>query len=188
MTILPTKIDGLYIIRPKKLSDSRGYFFESHSDAAFKKLGLDYKFIQDNQSYSTYGTIRDLHFQREPYAQAKLVRVISGKILDVAVDLRMGSPSYGKYVSAVLDDETCDMLMIPRGFAHGFSVLSETAIVVYKVDNIYNKETEGGILYSDPEIKINWGIPADKMLLSDKDKQWPALKNIPCICKTCKCK
>jgi len=175
MNFLPTKIDGVYIVQPKVFNDERGYFFESYSDAAFKAKGLDYKFIQDNQSQSGYGTIRGLHFQTGDAAQAKLVRVIKGRIWDVAVDLRPGSPTYGQYVAEELDTVFHRMLLIPRGFAHGFSVLSDTAIVVYKTDNFYNKEAEGGIIYSDPDINIDWGVPANNIILSDKDKSWPAL-------------
>jgi len=183
-----TKIEGLYIIQPKKFQDERGYFFESYNADAFKSAGLDYNFVQDNQSYSGYGTIRGLHLQTGQHAQAKLVRVIKGRVLDIAVDLRDGSPTYGQYISVELDCKGGRMLMIPRGFAHGFSVLSDSAIFAYKVDNPYNKEAEGGIVYSDPDLNIDWGVPADKMLVADKDKQLPTLKDIACLCKTCKCK
>ncbi|MCL1786116.1 MAG: dTDP-4-dehydrorhamnose 3,5-epimerase [Alphaproteobacteria bacterium] len=175
-SLMRTKIEGVYIIQPAKHSDDRGYFMETYNAGALKSLtGVDYNFIQDNQSKSSYGTVRGLHFQREPYAQAKLVRVVSGCVYDVAVDLRPGSPTFGEHVSVELDDERNQMLLIPRGCAHGFSVLSKTAIFSYKVDNIYNKESEGGLIYSDPNLDIDWGVPANKIQLSGKDKQLPTL-------------
>ncbi len=178
MNFIKTKIDGLLIVEPKVFEDSRGYFFEAYNRQVFEKEGLHYDFVQDNQSFSTYGTVRGLHFQKGEAAQAKLVRVISGRVLDVAVDLRPGSPTFGKHEAVELTGENQRMFLIPRGFAHGFSVLSETALFTYKCDNFYNKAAEGGLLYNDPALEIDWQVPADKVVLSEKDKVHPKLAEI----------
>lgn len=171
-----TKLKGCFIIKPQVFPDSRGYFFESFNQQKFEKAtGQSGSFVQDNQSASVYGVVRGLHFQKAAHAQAKLVRVIEGKVLDVAVDIREGSPTYGEWVAVELTAENNFQLYVPRGFAHGFSVLSETAIFAYKCDNIYNKAAEGGIKYNDLALQIDWQIPTDKMLLSDKDMALPYL-------------
>jgi dTDP-4-dehydrorhamnose 3,5-epimerase len=169
-----TDIPGLIIIEPNILQDSRGYFFESYNKRALQKAGLDLDFIQDNQSQSTYGVIRGLHYQLNPYAQAKLVRVLEGSILDVAVDVRKNSPTYGKSFSLELSAENKKQLFIPTGFAHGFSVLTPTATVMYKCDQFYNKESEAGILYNDPSLEIDWMIPQEKQVISEKDQCLPS--------------
>jgi len=174
MTFIETEIKGVYIIEPKVFGDNRGYFMETYNENEFKKNGLDYVFVQDNQSKSKKGVLRGLHFQKT-YPQAKLVRVLEGEVLDVAVDLRKGSPTYGKYVGAVLSDDNKKMFMIPRGFAHGFVVLSETATFAYKCDEFYHPEDEGGIMWNDPDIAVDW-IYAGDPLLSEKDKHHPTLK------------
>lgn len=173
MKFIKTEIPGVFIIEPQVFKDSRGYFFESYSKKDFSGYCLSDNFVQDNQSKSSYGTIRGLHFQKGVYAQAKLVRVIHGTVLDIAVDLRKNSPTFGKHIAVELNGEKNNMLFIPRDFAHGFAVLSETALFSYKCDNYYNKESEGGILYNDPDLNINWGIPKDKIITSDKDALWP---------------
>ena len=173
MNFIKTAIEGVYIIEPRIFTDDRGYFFESYSKAAFEAAGLHYDFVQDNQSKSVYGTVRGLHFQKGEHAQAKLVRVLEGTVLDVAVDLRRASPTYGQYVSVELSAENNRQLMIPRGFAHGFSVLSETAVFAYKCDNPYCRESEGGIRFDDPALAIDWRIDPAKALTSDKDKRHP---------------
>lgn len=178
MKIIETAIRDLYIIEPRVFTDERGYFFESYNKNAFEKAGLDYTFIQDNQSKSCYGTIRGLHFQKGAYAQAKLVRVLDGCVLDVAVDLRKDSPTFGQHVAVELSADNNLQLLIPRGFAHGFSVLSETAIFAYKCDNVYNKESEGALLYCDKALHIDWRIPAKDVILSEKDKVSPVLADI----------
>lgn len=177
MPFLQTKIEGLVIFEPRVFEDDRGYFFESYNKHLFQDNGITTEFVQDNQSYSQYGTIRGLHFQKGEHAQAKLVRVVKGKVLDVAVDLRPNSPTYGQYESVVLSDENQKQFFIPRGFAHGFSVLSEEAIFVYKCDNFYNKEAEGGIIYNDPDLNIDWQIPKGQEMISQKDLQLPNFKN-----------
>lgn len=182
MNIAATVIKDLYIIEPKVFTDARGYFFESYSQKAFEAAGLEYTFIQDNQSKSGYGTIRGLHFQKGEHAQAKLVRVLEGTVLDVAVDLRTGSPTFGQHVAVELSAENNLQLLIPRGFAHGFSVLSETAIFAYKCDNAYNKESEGGLLYCDAGLGIDWKIPVNDAILSEKDTINPTFADfIPCF-------
>ncbi|MFI3242293.1 MAG: dTDP-4-dehydrorhamnose 3,5-epimerase [Alphaproteobacteria bacterium] len=178
MNFIKTEIEGVFIIEPKVFEDERGYFYESYSKKDFDEVGLDYNFIQDNQSKSSYGTIRGLHFQKGEFAQAKLVRVLDGTVLDVAVDLREGSETYGKHVAVELSAENKRQLLIPRGFAHGFSVLSETAVFAYKCDNLYNKASEGGLLYNDKELGIDWKVDLDKVILSDKDKINPKLVEI----------
>jgi dTDP-4-dehydrorhamnose 3,5-epimerase len=173
MKFIETGFAQLLLFEPKVFGDSRGYFFESYNEKTFAENGIKIKFIQDNQSKSSYGVIRGLHFQKSPHAQTKLVRVLSGRILDVVVDLRKNADTYGKCYAVELSAENKRQLLVPKGFAHGFSVLSETAEVLYKCDAFYNKESEGGLLYSDPELKIDWKIPADKAIVSDKDLQQP---------------
>jgi len=180
MKVEETKLKGCFIISPTVFKDSRGYFFESFNQPKFEELtGQPGHFVQDNQSASTYGVVRGLHFQKGDSAQAKLVRVIEGAVLDVAVDLREGSPTYGEWVSVELTAENNLQLYVPRGFAHGFSVLSETAIFAYKCDNGYHKEAEGGLRYDDPSLNIDWKIPADQMSLSEKDLVLPFLIQNP---------
>lgn len=179
MNFIKTAIDGVIIIEPRIFTDSRGYFFESYNEAEFHKNGITNKFVQDNQSKSSYGVIRGLHCQMGEHAQAKLVRVLHGRVLDVAVDIRSGSPTFGKHVAVELSDENQRQLFIPRGFLHGFSVLSETAIFAYKCDNLYCPSSEFGIRFDDPEIGIDWGIPADKIITSDKDRIAKGLKDVP---------
>lgn len=178
MNVIETDIDGLVIIEPRVFGDSRGYFFESFSERDFKREVADVDFVQDNESKSSYGVVRGLHFQKPPYAQAKLVRVVKGKVLDVAVDLRKESPTFGRYVAMVLSEENHRQMFIPRGFAHGFSVLSEEVIFQYKCDNYYAPQSEGAVAWDDPDLDIDWKIPAGKVLLSEKDKKHPRLKDI----------
>ena len=173
MPFIQTHIRDLLIFEPRVFEDSRGYFFESFNLNTFRSEGIDISFVQDNQSSSQYGVIRGLHYQMDPYAQVKLIRVLRGKILDVAVDIRKGSPTYGKSFCIELSHENKKQLFIPKGFAHGFSVLSEHAEVFYKCDAFYNKESEGGILYNDPELNIDWKIPAGKQIVSEKDIKLP---------------
>ena len=178
MKVIKTNIDGVLIIEPTVFGDSRGYFFESYNKQRFNEATeLDIDFVQDNQSKSCYGVLRGLHFQKPPYAQSKLVRCVRGKVLDVAVDIRKSSPTFGKYVAVELTEDNHRQLFIPHGFAHGFVVLSEEAIFQYKCDNFYHKESEGAIAWNDPEINIDWTIPFDDVILSDKDKVNPSLKD-----------
>lgn len=163
------------IFEPAVYKDERGYFFESYNEQTFHKEGVANRFVQDNQSFSKYGVIRGLHYQLDPYPQTKLVRVLQGRILDVAVDIRQGSPTFGKYVSVELSSDNKRQLLVPRGFAHGFSVLSETAEVSYKCDGFYDKASEGGIRYDDPQLNIDWQLPPDKAIVSVKDLQLPVL-------------
>jgi len=179
MKIIETEIQGLFIIEPDVYGDSRGYFFESFNKRRFEEqTGINVDFVQDNESRSTYGVVRGLHFQRPPHAQAKLVRVVSGRVLDVAVDLREGSPTYGRHVAVELSGENHRQVFIPKGFAHGFSVLSEEAVFQYKCDDYYAPETEGAVAWDDPDIAIDWRIPADDMILSEKDKKHPRLSEL----------
>jgi len=178
MNIVETPINDLFVIEPDVFADSRGYFFECYNHEKFAKLGINTKFIQDNESLSEYGVIRGLHFQLAPYSQAKLVRVVKGKVLDVAVDIRKNSPTFGKHFSIELDEHEKKMLYIPRGFAHGFSVLSEYAIFQYKCDALYNADSERGILYNDPCFSIDWKVDADKAKVSAKDNVWPLFENV----------
>jgi dTDP-4-dehydrorhamnose 3,5-epimerase len=173
MELIKTGFTDLVLIKPDVFNDPRGYFFESYNQNALKKAGINITFIQDNQSLSSYGTIRGLHFQLVPFAQSKLIRVLHGRILDVVVDLRKDSSTFGQWYSAELSSENFLQLFIPQGFAHGFSVLSENALVFYKTDAFYNKEAERGIRYNDPQLKIDWKIPSANMLVSDKDKVLP---------------
>ena len=170
MNIIKTEIEDVVIIEPKIFGDSRGYFLESFSQKEFEDKICKTTFIQDNESKSSYGVLRGLHFQKPPFAQSKLVRVIKGRVLDVSVDIRVGSLTFGKYVSVELTEENKRQLFIPRGFAHGFIVLSEEAIFQYKCDNYYAPESEGAIAWNDSEINIDWGVIVDKILLSEKDK------------------
>lgn len=174
MAIIKTPIEGVVIIEPKIFSDDRGYFFESYNEAQLaEEGGITAHFVQDNESCSSYGVLRGLHFQRPPHAQAKLVRVVRGRVLDVAVDIRSGSPTYGKYVSVELSEDNHRQLFLPRGMAHGFVVLSDKAIFQYKCDNQYHPESEGGIIWNDPTIAIDWGIEPSAVILSEKDKKSP---------------
>ncbi len=176
MPFTATHLDGLLIFEPRVFEDNRGYFFEAYNKSQFEAEGLQYDFVQDNQSFSGYGVIRGLHYQRNPHAQSKLVRALAGRILDVAVDIRKNSPTYGQVFSIELTSENKKQLLIPAGFAHGFSVLSETAVVMYKCDALYNKESEGGIIYNDPELAIDWQLPEGAAVVSDKDLVLPVLK------------
>ncbi len=178
MNVIETKIKDLVIIEPRVFADDRGYFFESFSQRAFEEQVCQTTFVQDNESKSSYGVVRGLHFQKGEYAQSKLVRVIEGTVLDVAVDLRPDSPTYGQYEAVELSAENKRQFFVPRGFAHGFAVLSETATFQYKCDNFYAPQHEGAIAWNDPDLNIDWRIPADKVLLSEKDKNHPRLKDI----------
>ncbi len=176
MIFTPTSIPEVFIIDPKVHGDSRGYFMESFIAESFEKAVCNTKFIQDNESSSLYGVLRGLHYQLPPYAQSKLLRVISGRILDVAVDIRVGSPTFGQSVAVELSSENKKQLFVPRGFAHGFLVLSEQTIVQYKTDNYYVPASERAIRWDDPTIGINWGIPSEDIILSERDKNHPSLK------------
>lgn len=177
MEIIKTDIEGLIIIQPRIFGDERGYFFESFSQRDFETKVCKTVFIQDNESKSCFGVLRGLHFQKPPRAQSKLVRVVKGTVLDVAVDIRKGSPTFGKYVSIELNEENKRQFFIPRGFAHGFVVLSEEAIFQYKCDNFYAPECEGALAWDDPMLGIDWQIFAGQMILSEKDRQHPCLKD-----------
>ena len=177
MPFTPTDFEGLLIFEPSIFNDDRGYFFESYNENTFIAGGASMKFVQDNQAKSTYGVIRGLHFQLAPYAQTKLIRALSGAILDVVVDLRKGSPMYGKVFSIELSEENKKQLLVPKGFAHGYSVLTPSAEVLYKCDAFYNKESEGGLLYNDPALAIDWHIPADKAVVAVKDLVLPGIDN-----------
>ena len=177
MEIVKTDIDGVVIIEPRVFGDERGYFFESFSQREFEKLGINTVFVQDNESKSCYGVVRGLHFQAPPYAQAKLVRCVKGRIRDIAVDIRKGSPTYGKHVAVELTEDNHRLFFIPHGFAHGFSVLSETAVFQYKCDNYYTPQSEGALLWNDKDLNINWLIPDKHVILSEKDKHHPLFKD-----------
>ena len=170
MEVIKTEIEGVVIIEPRIFKDDRGYFYESFSQREFEEKVCRTTFVQDNQSKSSYGVLRGLHFQKPPYCQSKLVRCIKGAVLDVAVDIRKGSPTFGKYVAVELTEENHRQFFVPRGFAHGFAVLSDEAVFQYKCDNFYNKESEGSVAWNDQELAIDWRIPAEKILLSEKDK------------------
>lgn len=179
MKVTETKLKGCFILEPTTYGDSRGYFFESFNERSFNELtGTDTHFVQDNQSYSTKGVLRGLHAQAGEYAQAKLVRVLRGKVIDVAVDARQGSPTFGQHVAVELSDENNLQLFVPRGFLHGFVVLSDTATFFYKCDNFYNKESECGVKFDDPALGIDWGIPAAELVISDKDQILPTFKEV----------
>ena len=177
MEIIKTNIEGVVIIEPRIFKDDRGYFFESFSQRVFVEKVCKTNFVQDNESKSSYGVLRGLHFQKPPFAQSKLVRVIKGAVLDVAVDIRKGSLTFGQYVSVELTGENHRQFFIPRGFAHGFSVLSEEVIFQYKCDNFYSAQSEGAIAWNDPDLNIDWRIPAEKVVLSEKDSKHPRLKD-----------
>ena len=172
MEVVETNIEGVIIIEPRIFKDDRGYFFESFSQTTF---------VQDNESKSGYGVLRGLHFQKPPFAQSKLVRVIKGAVLDVAVDIRKGSPTFGQYVSVELTGDNHRQFFIPRGFAHGFSVLSEEVIFQYKCDNFYSPQSEGAIAWNDPDLNIDWRIPVEEVILSEKDSKHPKLKDLQCV-------
>ena len=173
-----TEIEGVYIIEPQIFGDDRGYFTETYKKSDFDEIGLNIDFVQDNQSMSTYGVVRGLHCQLGDKSQAKLVRVLQGRVLDVAVDVREGSPTFGKHVEVELSAGNQRQLFIPRGFLHGFSVLSDTAVFAYKCDNLYCKEAEFGIRYDDPEVGVNWRIPAEKIITSQKDRLANKLRDL----------
>ena len=175
MNIIKTPIEGLLVIEPQVFRDARGYFVETYNEQRYREAGIDTVFVQDNQSCSSYGVVRGLHFQRPPYTQAKLVCCTVGRVLDVAVDLRKDSPTFGQWYSVELTEENKRQFYIPRGFAHGFSVLSEQAIFTYKCDNLYHPEADGGLLLSDPDLAIDWQVPADKRIISDKDTKHPRM-------------
>ena len=177
MKVIETALEGVVILEPELHRDARGYFFESYSQKLFDRSVRPVRFVQDNESRSSYGVLRGLHFQRGEHAQGKLVRVISGTVLDVAVDIRRGSPTFGRHVAVELSGENKRQLFIPRGFAHGFAVLSEEALFQYKCDNFYAPQSEGAIAWDDPDLGIDWQIPADKVILSEKDKHHPRLKD-----------
>ena len=177
MEVIKTSIEGLVIIEPKVFNDSRGYFFESFSQREFEEKVRKINFVQDNESMSSYGVMRGLHFQRPPFTQSKLVRCVKGKVLDVAVDIRKGSPTYGQHVAVELSEENHRQLFVPRGFAHGFAVLSETAIFQYKCDNFYAPEADGGISIKDDSLDIDWQIPTANAILSEKDIKHVCLKD-----------
>jgi len=175
MNVIKTYIDGLVVIEPKVFKDDRGYFFESYNQDSYQKKGIKNIFIQDNEAFSSYGVVRGLHYQKGAYAQAKLVRVVQGSVFDVAVDLRKESPTYLKWFGIELSAENKRQFFVPRGFAHGYSVLEDNTIFVYKCDNFYHKEAEGGIMPLDKTLNIDWKIPQDKISLSDKDLNNPLL-------------
>ena len=176
MEVIKTEIDGVLILEPRIFGDARGYFFESFNAKEFaEKAGLEVNFVQDNESMSRYGVVRGLHFQKPPYTQSKLVRVVKGRVLDVAVDIRKGSPTYGKYVAVELSAENHRQLFISKGFAHGFSVLSEEVVFQYKCDAYYAPQSEGAIIWNDPSIGIDWKVSNEDVLLSDKDRNHPTL-------------
>ena len=178
MDVVRTDIEGLVIIQPRLFDDQRGYFFESFSEREFAHKVAPVSFVQDNESKSSYGVLRGLHFQKPPYEQAKLVRVVKGRVLDVAVDLRKGSPTYGRYEAVELSEDNHRQLFIPRGFAHGFCVLSDEAVFQYKCDNYYAPQSEGAVRWDDPDLDIDWKIPLEDVILSDKDRNHPCFKDL----------
>ena len=177
MDIIKTAIDGVVLIEPKVFGDHRGYFFESFSERDFNSQVREVRFVQDNESKSSYGVLRGLHFQKPPHAQSKLVRVVKGAVLDVAVDIRKGSPTFGQHVAVELAEENHRQFFIPRGFAHGFVVLTDEVIFQYKCDNFYAPQYEGAIAWNDPDLDIDWKVPADRIILSEKDTKHPRLKD-----------
>ncbi len=177
MNVISTNIDGVVIIEPRVFEDARGYFFESFSQREFNEKVMPIDFVQDNESKSTFGVIRGLHFQRPPYAQSKLVRCVRGAVLDVAVDIRKESPTYGQHVAVELTEDNHRQIFIPKGFAHGFAVLSDIAVFQYKCDEFYHPESEGGISLLDSDLGIDWKIPTDKAILSPKDTKHPIFKD-----------
>ena len=178
MEVIKTAIEGVFIIEPRLFKDDRGYFFESFSQREFNEKVRKVNFVQDNESMSSYGVMRGLHFQRPPFTQSKLVRCVKGAVLDVAVDIRKGSPTYGQHVAVELTEDNHRQFFVPRGFAHGFAVLSETAVFQYKCDNFYAPESEGALAWDDPDLGIDWRIPADRVILSEKDSRHPRLKDL----------
>ncbi len=178
MNFIATTLEGCFIVEPKIIEDERGYFMETFNESIFQKgINQSVHFVQDNQSLSSRGVIRGLHYQTGKHAQAKLVRVLEGEVLDVAVDIRPNSPTFGKYEAVILSSENQKQFFVPRGFAHGFLVLSETATFFYKCDNFYNKESEGGIIFNDPLINIDWKFPISELIISEKDKVQPSIEN-----------
>ena len=177
MEIIKTPIEGLLVIKPQVFVDARGYFVETYNEKRYREAGIDAQFVQDNQSCSSYGVVRGLHFQRPPYTQAKLVCCTVGRVLDIAVDLRKNSPTFGQWHSVELSAENHLQFFIPKGFAHGFSVLSETAVFAYKCDELYHPEADGGILLSDPDLAIDWQVPEVLRILSEKDTKHPLLRD-----------
>ncbi len=178
MKVETTGFEGLVVLTPSVFADERGYFFESYNSETHSKAGLDFHWVQDNQSHSKHGVIRGLHFQKAPFAQTKLVRALQGEILDVVVDLRKAEPTYGKFFSVVLSAENKKQLLVPRGFAHGFSVLSASADVMYKCDNLYNKQSESGLMFNDPSLNIDWKLSPEEMIVSEKDLVLPTFDNL----------
>ena len=178
MDVVRTDIEGLVIMQPRLFEDQRGYFFESFSEREFAHKVAPVSFVQDNESKSSYGVLRGLHFQKPPYEQAKLVRVVKGRVLDVAVDLRKGSPTYGRHEAVELSEDNHRQLFIPRGFAHGFCVLSDEAVFQYKCDNYYAPQSEGAVRWDDPDLDIDWKIPLEDVILSDKDRNHPCFKDL----------
>ena len=178
MNIIETALPGVLIIEPKVFGDARGYFFETWNQAAYEAAGITNTWVQDNESKSSFGVLRGLHYQAAPYTQAKIVRAFAGTVLDVAVDIRKGSPTYGRHIAVELSGENKRQLYIPRGFAHGFVVLSDQAVFAYKCDNIYMPASERGILFNDPGLAIDWHLSSDRILLSEKDKKHPAFAAI----------
>jgi dTDP-4-dehydrorhamnose 3,5-epimerase len=178
MNRMETGFEGLFVLEPKVFGDHRGYFLESYNHKVFHDLGIKNVFVQDNESLSSFGTLRGLHFQRGEFAQAKLVRVVLGSVLDVVVDIRPQSPTFGKSFTCEINDQNKKMMMIPRGFAHGFVVLSEKALFQYKCDNLYSPANEGGVRFDDPALQIDWRVALDGITLSDKDKKLPLLKEL----------
>lgn len=174
MEVLQLPIEGVLLVKPQIFGDARGWFYETYNEERYFAAGITVKFVQDNQSFSQKNVVRGLHFQKPPFTQAKLVSVIQGAVLDVAVDLRSGSPTYGQYVSALLTGENHHQLFVPKGFAHGFSVLEDNTIFAYKCSNFYHKESEGNIVYNDPDVNVEWGV--ENPILSDKDKIGPTLR------------
>lgn len=177
MEIIQTNIEGVVLIKPRIFADARGYFFESYSQRDFDKLVRPIRFVQDNESKSVAGVVRGLHYQKPPYTQSKLVRVVRGRVLDVAVDIRKGSPTFGRHVAVELTEDNHLQFFIPRGFAHGFAVLSDEAVFQYKCDNFYHPESEGAIAWDDPELQIDWKVPMKERILSAKDGNHPCLKD-----------
>ena len=177
MKVIKTEIEGVVIVEPEVFGDHRGYFLESFSERDFTAQVREVKFVQDNESKSSYGVLRGLHFQKMPYAQSKLVRVVKGAVLDVAVDIRKGSPTFGQHVAVELTEDNHRQFFVPRGFAHGFVVLTDEVVFQYKCDNFYAPEAEGAIAWDDPDLDIDWKVPAEKIILSEKDKHHPRLKD-----------
>lgn len=178
MNVIKTAIEGVFILEPRLFEDARGYFFESFNQREFEEKVGKTVFVQDNESKSSYGVVRGLHIQKPPYTQSKLVRVVKGAVLDVAVDVRKGSPTFGQHVAVELTGENHRQFFIPKGFLHGFSVLSEEVVFQYKCDNFYAPASEGAVAWDDPDLGIDWRIPADKVILSEKDKHHPRLKDV----------